>query len=76
MQKKKKKTELNYKPGNSVSYKTACAPSEDSDQPAHVHQLIDSDQPAHKRRLIGVFACPPEDTFDPSLQTECPTKTD
>ena len=29
-----------FKPGPSVSYKTACAPSEDSDQPAHSRSLI------------------------------------
>ena len=27
-------------PGHSISYKIACAPSEDSDQPAHLRSLI------------------------------------
>ena len=34
-------TEMNrYDPGESVSYNFTCAPSEDSDQPAHPHRLI------------------------------------
>ena len=36
--------DLKYEPDHSFSYKIACAPSEDSDQPAH------------PRRLIWVFA--------------------
>ena len=30
----------NVEPKDSISYKTVCAPSEDSDQPAHVQRLI------------------------------------
>ena len=29
-----------YEPGHSISYKTACAPSENLDQPAHPCSLI------------------------------------
>ena len=29
-----------FKPGHNSFYKTACAPSEDSDQPAHSRSLV------------------------------------
>ena len=32
-------TVAHMQPGHGISYKTACFPSEDSDQPTHVHSL-------------------------------------
>ena len=53
-------------PGPSISYKTACTPSKDPDQPAHPHfgSLAthrvscneNSDQTARMRRLVCIFA--------------------
>ena len=57
-------------PGHSISYKIACAPSEDSDQPAYSDQIlrclpedaldpwqsVESDQTARMHRLIWIFA--------------------
>ena len=48
---------------HSNSYKNACAPREDSEQAAHPHRPFS-------------LRCPPEDTLDFWLPTECPAKTD
>ena len=52
-----------HEPGLSISYKIACTPSEDSDQPSNPHRLI----------VFGVrllMFC-----RDPWLPTACPAKT-
>ena len=48
---------------HSISYKSACAPNEDLDQPLHPLSLIS-------------LRCLSEDALDPCLSTECPHKTD
>ena len=61
-----KTNELKYryiKPGHSISYMTAFAPSKDSDQPVYLCSLIS-------------LCCQPEDALDAWLPGECPVKTD
>ena len=36
----RKSFRISYEPGHSIYYRIACAPSEDSDQPAHLRRLI------------------------------------
>ena len=51
-----------FEPGHNISYKTACAPSENGYQPAR------------PRRLIIVLITP-DDALDSWLLRECPAKT-
>ena len=58
-----KTTKIKIEPVHDKTYKMACAPSEDSDQPGHLPSLI------------RVFTVHHEESLGPYLPTECTTKT-
>ena len=47
-----------FRPDHSISFKIACAPNENSDQPAYLHSLVS--------------VCPPEEALDHLLLKEYP----